>query len=70
VAAFELDEADVVAALSQPRHERAAGPPDGQDVVGLPMGDEHRDAQQRLSAGDVEVPAADLTVYDALVGAG
>ncbi len=29
-----------------------------------------RDAQRRLSVGDVEVPAADLSVYDALVGAG
>jgi hypothetical protein len=29
-----------------------------------------RDAQQRLSADDVDVPAADLSVYDALFGAG
>jgi hypothetical protein len=28
-----------------------------------------RDARDRLSAGDVDVPAADLSLYDALVGA-
>jgi transposase len=29
-----------------------------------------REARTRLSAGDVDVPAADLSVYDALIGAG
>lgn len=51
-------------------HERSWVPA---DVVAAPIHlrllREHREARAALAAGDVEVPAPDLSVFDAIAGA-